>query len=218
MNDTTYNILQPDVRTAAKTTAREWADVIDADDAEQEIWFRILESSADYSEEIASLDKPARVRVLTEIGHQVALNYRDDFELFSGNHTYGTRQVRQMLGRDALAGVHEGSGVPIWELPQPIIKQLERTDTETVTERIDLFIGMHRLEERNARYVYVIVQAFVKDEWDRTNNGMELTRAVDALTREMNRTNRRRKAEYTDGPGTRRVISNAEAQKITRNQ
>lgn len=219
MDTTTYNMLEPDVKTAAKTTAREWADVIDHDDAEQEIWLRILDAGQNTIDTIAGLDKPARVSVLTDIGHQIGMDYRDDYELFSGNYTYGTRQVRKMLENDALAGVEDESGVPIWELPESIIKQLERTDTETVTERIDLMIGMSRLLKRNASYVQLLRDVYLNgvtpdDGTERKN----LTRAVDALTKEMNRVHIARKAEYTEGPGTRKVLTNAEAQKLTRNE
>ena len=36
MDNSTYELLSQDVKTAARTTGREWADVLDADDAEQE--------------------------------------------------------------------------------------------------------------------------------------------------------------------------------------
>jgi len=121
-----------------------------------------------------------------------------------------------MLERDALGGAEDG--VPIWELPESVIKQIERTDTETVTERIDLFIAMGRLMQRNARYVDVVVRAFVTGDWDRSKDGKELTRAVDALTREMNNTHRRRVSEYREGPGTRKVVSNSAAQAMTARQ
>lgn len=218
MDTTTYNALEPDVKTAAKTVGREWVDVIDQDDAEQEIWLLLLDRSDDLPGEIAALEKPARVSYLTEVGHQIAQQYRDDFELFSGNYTYGTRQVRKMLENDALAGVSEESGVPLWELPETVIKQLNRSDTETVTERIDMFIGMSRLVKRNASYVDIITSAYLDRDFDRTKDGKALTRAVDALTKEMNRVHIARNADYTEGPGTRKAISNAKAQAITMKQ
>jgi len=214
MDRTTYNLLAPDVRTAARTTAREWADVIDAEDAEQEIWLLLLSRSDDLPQQIAALEKPARVSYLIEVGHQIGQQYRDDYELFSGNYVYGTRQVRKMLEQNALAGVDEGSGIPLWELPETEIKQLQRTDSMTVTERIDLLIGMQRLVRRNASYADLLVRAYLYDDFDRTNDGKALTRAVDALTKEMNRVHLGRKADYTEGPGIRQVVSNSKAQSM----
>lgn len=219
MDTTTYNALAPDVKTAAKTVGREWADVIEADDVEQEIWLLLLDRSDDLPGEIAALDKPARVSYLTEVGHQIGMQYRDDYELFSGNYTYGTREIRELLDRDALGDLRGdfGDGTPIWELPMAIIEQLNRTDTETATTRIDLGTALKRLQSRNAWYVEVIVSNYV-DGQPIHSHSQELTRAVDALTREMNRAHIARIANYTDGPGTRKAMSNVEAQFVTRNE
>jgi len=206
----------PDIKRAARRVAREWADVIDADDAEQEIALRILDLTEPKVRELYELDRGLRISVLTEIGHQIGMKYRDDYELFSGNHRYGTREVRRMLENDALAGVEEEAGTPLWELPESVILQLQRTSTETVTERIDLFLGMKRLSERNSWYAQVLVANF-RDGEPCHKHRIELTRAVDALTAEMNRIHRRRVAEYTEGPGTRPVISGEQARRITRN-
>jgi len=205
----------PDIKRAARQVAREWADVIDADDAEQEIVLRILELSETKVRELYDLDRALRVKVLAEVGHQVGMKYRDDYELFSGNHVYGTLDVRRMLENGALAGVEEEAGTPLWELPESVILQLRRTSTETVTERIDLFLGMKRLSERNSWYAQVIVANYLHGDPCHTHS-QELTRAVDALTREMNNCRRRRVAEYLEGPGSRTAISGEQARRITR--
>jgi len=217
MDATTYALLEPDVKTAAKTIAREWADVIDIDDAEQEVWLRLLDAGPGVIDVVAGMEKPARVSVLTEIGHQIGMDYRDDFELFSGNWIYGTRDVRLMLDRDALAGVDEASGVPLWELPETVIQQINRTDTETVTERIDLLIGMKRLLRRNASYVDILRAQYLFGTPIHSHS-QELTRAVDALTKEMNRVHIARKAEYVDGPGSRSALSNSRSAAATAKQ
>lgn len=218
MDQKTYDILAPDVKTAARTAGREWADVLEADDAEQEIWLLLLDRSDGLPGEIAALEQPARVSYLTEVAHQIGVQSRDDYELFSGNYLYGTRAVREMLDRDALGGIagDVGVAIPTWEVPEALLEQLNRTDTETATERIDLGIGLKRLHKRNARYVAVIMAQFV-DNQPIHDHSQELTRAVDALTHEMNRTHRARVANYTEGPGSRKAISNEQAQKITRN-
>lgn len=195
MDNETYKLLEQDVRAAARVTGREWADVIDADDAEQEIWVRLLDAGVKTWSEIAGLEKPARVSVLNSIGHQIAMQHRDDYELFSGNYVYGTDQVRKLLGKGDFID----------------IETFDNASDLSFTERTDLISALERLKKRNAAYVNVIGRAFVAgDELDSTER-KNLTRAVDALTHEMNRTNKARRAEYSEGPGTRKVTSNAQA-------
>jgi len=209
--------MMPDVRTAARTTGREWEDVIDSDDAEQEILIRLLELTETKLRELYELERPVRIKLLTEIGHQVGMKYRDDYELFSGNHTYGTRDVRKMLENDALAGVDEESGVPLWELPESVISQITRTESETVSERIDLLLGMKKLVHRNARYGFLIQEKYVRgvEFANEDPDRKAVDRAVDALTREMNNTRRRRVAEYEDGPGARTPVSSTKASRMS---
>lgn len=214
-----YDLLRPDVQTASRTTSRSWEGVIESDDAEQEIWVRLLEAGRSTIDKVLEMDRPLRVSSLTRIGQQVGSQYRDDFEVFSGNWVYGTQDVRKLLDRDALGGERGdyGTDVPMWELPESIIDQLNRTDTETATERIDLFLAMKRLYETNSWYAEIIVSNYV-DNAPVHPHYKDLTRAVDALTREMNRTHTKRKAAYTDGPGTRTALHNEKAQKLTRSQ
>lgn len=214
-----YDLLLPDVRTAARTTARSWDGVIEFDDAEQEIWVRLLEARTT-TNTVLEMDRPARVSALTRIGQQIGSQYRDDFEVFSGNWVYGTQDVRKMLDHDALGGERGdfGTDVPMWELPESIIDQLNRTDTETATERIDLFRGLKRLYASNSWYAEIVVSNYVDCDPVHPNR-IDLTRAVDALTKEMNRTHTRRKAAYDEGrPGTRAAMPNEKAQKLTRSQ
>lgn len=223
MTEDDYRALESDVKTAARTTAREWEGMIDADDAEQEVWVRLLESPSSMTE-ILGMDKPARVSALTRIGRQIGSQYRDDYGYFSGNYSYGTEEVREMLDRGALDSEETsgdfGAGMPpLWELPLNIIGKLERTDTETATERVDLVLGVRGLRDSKSPYYAEIINRYVYDITPQDGGARkQLTRAVDALTNEMNRVNTRRKAGYEQGPGTRKVMTNAEAQKLTRNE
>lgn len=209
-----------DVQSAARKVAREWADVITAEDAEQEIWLRILSSSNDYLSKIVELEKAARVAVLAQIGHQVGLKYRDDYELFSGNHRYGTYQVRELLDSGVLAG-RVDEAIPLWEMPESVVRQIERTDNETLTEMMDLFGGLKALYRRNPRYAEIIESEYGAnpsieplDNADR----VRLTRAVDALTSAMNNAHRRSFAEYSEGPGSRKATSNEKSRAISQRQ
>lgn len=205
-----------DVKRAARITAREWADVIDADDAEQEIWLRLLDSSKSYLSQVYELEKETRQALLAKIGHQVGMKYRDDYELFSGNHRYGTYQVRDLLEAGVLDRVADESLV-VWELPESVVRQIERTDNETLTEMIDLFEGLKGLQKRNTRYAEIIVANY-RDGEPIHEHRKDLTRAVDALTAAMNNCHRRKVAEYTEGIGTRNVISNEKARFISQRQ
>lgn len=188
MDNSTYELLSQDVKTAARTTGREWADVLDADDAEQEIWARLLDAGTNVWTEIAGMEKPARISVLNEIGHQIGMRYRDEYELFSGNYVYGTKEVRKLL-----------DGGNFLSLP-------DRSDTLTLSERTDLISALERLRKRNAHYVDILIKQFVEHDPIHTHS-QELTRAVDALTHEMNRVNRARQGEFVEGPGSRKAIA-----------
>lgn len=194
MDATTYSLLEKDVKAAARVTGREWADVIDAEDAEQEIWMLLLSRSEELPGNIASLDKAARMSVLVEIGHQIGVQYRDDYELFSGKYVYGTRQVRELLEKTDFVD----------------IETFDNATDMSFTERTDLVSALARLKKRNARYVAVLGANFVQGE-PIHSHAQELTRAVDALTHEMNRTHKARRAEHLTGPGTRKITSNAQA-------
>lgn len=205
-----------DVKRAARTTAREWADIIDVDDAEQEIWIRLLDSSKDYLGEVAKLGKEARQALLAKIGHQVGLKYRDDYELFSGNHRYGTYQVRELLESGVLDRVADET-FAVWELPESVVRQIERTDNETLTEMIDLFEGLKDLHRKNPRYAQIVVANY-RDGEPIHEYPIQLTRSVDALTVSMNNCHRRQVAEYLEGPGTRKAVSNEKARIISSHQ
>lgn len=184
-----------EVTRAARITARRWPGVIDSEDAEQEIWVRLLES--DYLDRLAEMDSAARTHVLGRIGGQVASRYRDDYEAFSGNLSYGTDEVRAMLRAGLLA------------------RQRRELDpsSETLTEFLDLHEGAQSLRDGSPQYAETIHKVFL--EGGTVDHRMQVTRAVDALTREMNRVSSRRFALHADGPGTRTVLSNAQAHYVT---
>lgn len=210
--DKAVETLAADVTIAARTVGREWADVITVEDAEQEIWLRLLESSEGYMAKVAGLDKALRIAQLTKIGHQAAMKQRDAYELFTGNHRYGTKQVRALLEAGILERAVEET-TPLWELPESVVRQIERSDNETLSEMLDLFAGLKDLWRRNEQYAKFIVAEFQEGN-PIHGHAQNLTRAVDALTSAMNNCHRRRHAEYSEGPGTRDVITNSRAQII----
>lgn len=189
--------LYEEVERAGRITARRWPGVIDAEDAEQEIWVRLLES--DYVDRLTEMEPAARSHVLGRIGSQVASQYRDDLEVFSGNVSYGTDEVRAMLKAGLLARQR---------------KELDPS-SETLTEFLDLHEGAQGLRDRSPQYAETLGKAFLLKE--DTGHSMNLTRAIDALTVEMNRVSARRFSDH-DGPGSRQALSNEQSIYITRNE
>lgn len=187
MDTEIYELIEPDVEIAARTTAREWPGIVDQEEAAQEIWLVLLDASAEALSRVVEMDRPQRVSALTTYGHRIASRERDDHDLFAGNFFYGVGHVQALLDADGLL-------------------DLEREDpgSMTTTERIDLQIAYARLREKNARYAFLVDERYVQgvsfahDDPDRK----ACERAVTALTREMNRSFRSRQAAY-EGPGSR---------------
>jgi hypothetical protein len=200
MDSTTYELLKPDVVTAAKTTARQWPGTIDEEDAEQEIWALLIEAPKSI-DVLSQMERPNRVSTLTLYGHRVAARYRDDYELFSGNYLYSTDYVRRLLDADIL--VFSG----------------DRPDKLTFSEWVDITEAFAKVQQRNAGYADLIARVFIQGEKLQSGaDRMQLTRAVDSLTKEMNRVHTSRVLNYTEGPGTRRVMSNTQAEYYTAEQ
>lgn len=179
----------PDVRRAARFTARSWYPVIEEEDAEQEIILRIME--ADYLETIVALDPAARAETLRKIGAQIASEYRNAYDHFSGNFYYSTNDVREILKR---VGTN-------------------REKASSNTERLDLEEGLEVLRERNPRYENAIIRRYWHEE--DIHDTKLLSRATDLLTEYMNNVHRNR-GGFTEGVGTRRLISSRKAKAISR--
>lgn len=175
-----------EISRAAHIVARKWPGVIDADDVNQEIWVRLLSQK---TSALDALDPDARLRTLVRIGDQVAADYRNDHEVFSGNVYYGTDDVRALLKKGLLA------------------KRREDLDaaSETLTEFIDLHEGAVMLRNTQPQHAAVVSDVFLFGNED--DDRKRATRAVDALTRCMNRVHTTRYAH--EGPGSRRAISNS---------
>lgn len=189
--------LTDEVRAAARIVAQQWPGVIDADDAEQEIWVRILES--DYVDRLSEMDAPARASVLRKIGSRAASEERDDFEVFSGNVFYGTKDVRRLLASGLLDKPHKKIDV----------------NSETLTGWLDLHEGCQALRDENPDYADAIGSKFLLGDPVGSADRKRLQRAVDRLTIHMNRVHTRRFAVHHDGPGSRQAVSNARARAIT---
>lgn len=172
--------LIPKVRAIAHKTAAYWPGTIDADDVEQEISLRLLELSDDALERLDQSPHAGVMSTLHMLGMQIASDYRNDYEVFSGNYRYSGEEVRSLLESGALVFA----------------------DEMTVTERVDLTNAMQRLDETSPQYAEAIFRRYVEDINDRADKDT-LSRAIRSLTREMNHSFNKATAEH-EGPALRK--------------
>lgn len=191
MNDALEQML-PEISKAADRIGREWAAVTTAEDIEQEIILHLLDKGT--VEKLAGFDSGARYTTLVKIGTQLAAQERVDYDYFTGNFCYSTKEVRKLLEEGILTE--------------------ERVSTNT--ERMDVDEGSQLLADRNERYAGLIAKRYFFG--DKVDEARALSRAVDALTDCMNRVHNNRIRQYEDGPGTRTVVSNSQAQRIISSQ
>ncbi|AIS73726.1 hypothetical protein SEA_PANAMAXUS_51 [Mycobacterium phage Panamaxus] len=209
--------LQPVVRKAAKVVALQWPGVIEADDAEQSIWLKLLESPGTV-DKAANLDDLALRRFITRIGHQIASKERWDYAYYKGAYRYSVHEVKRLLKSGALKEQEQ-------ELKaQTFDKESVSTGKTTPTTQIpddvmDLRRALIRVAERNEGYAEILIKRYRLDEFPADKSeASALTRAHDLLVKEMNRTRRADYEERADGPGTRRVLTNAQARNLSSTQ
>lgn len=199
MNDETYNQLAKAVHYAARATQDEWPGIVEADDVEQDIWVRLLESPGS-AERLADMNDRDRKVSLNKIGRQLAIEERSSHEWFSGQVHYSTDDVREMLEAGAL--VNEG---------------FMGDD-----DRLDFGEGVISLREANPNFVSALWDRYEETEetrifdLDSSTNRDRIARAVRKLTNFMNGSQKARNENHT-GPGSRKAISNADARHITDN-
>lgn len=191
----TIDDLFPEVTKAAKTATRSWTGALDAEDVEQDMWVKILESTNTLPS-LLSYEANRRGKVLRAIARQCAqadVASRDDF---SASATYSTDDVRRILEK---GGADEGNpGSP---------SHIEWLDTQA---------GLRAIKPW---YAEVVFSRYVVGDWNMKSNTNRyvLLEARDALTRAMNNIHKAA-AENHDGPGSRKVLSNAVTQSAARRE
>lgn len=178
----TIEDLRQAVKTAATIVARDWVTTLDPDDVEQDIWLELMEDN-NLLEEAKASDNP--VAILKHLGNRSASKVVNAYEFHSGQYQYGTKEVRAILEQGVLS----------------------TNEFKTLTEQADMTGGLENLRERLDRYADIIVGRFFWN--DKSYDSKTVTRAVDALTQEMNRVNTTRRFSHIEGPGKRKASSNA---------
>lgn len=195
--------LRKDIRSAALSVHVEWGEVIEVDDLQQEMWVRLLE--ADYKRRLLDMDSPARKKTLRVIAEQICKNTRRDYMYYSGNFYYSTREVRKLLRDGELSPDWEGDIKSPRYDPDKVTNTKGQMDDYVCSVR-DLNAAYAVLAREDSAYYATITNHYVHDINTRdASGGKKLTRAVDKLTRIMNRLHRTPRYE---GPGTRKVVAN----------
>ena len=173
------------VSDAARIIAAEWPNILDKDDAQSLIMISVLEHNLTAT--IRDKVEPAkRVSYLVQIGRRIANKERVDYERFTGNLLYSTRDVRALLDAGALLNVDGG------------LFSASMTDVRLAVKTLP---AQHReVLERRWRFNETVI--------DRKS----ITRAVDALAAFMNR----RAGAAHEGPGSRNAMTNSAAQAALR--
>lgn len=171
--------LDEDVHHAARKVAAKW-QAVELEDLKQDLWERILNFSEEAVRTLRNLPQEERRRRLTRQGHQIASAYRDQDDLAHGRYYYSTKQVRDMLDAGAL-------------LPDYATQQLETSrggpgargvlDIGTDVAVMDLRAAVGKLSQKQAHLLWF---RYVEGN-EPEGHPMYLKRAVDALTRKMNR-------------------------------
>lgn len=183
-----------DIQFIARAVAFEWPKATTEEDLAQEMYIRLAETPASV-DKLKELDRRSRLGWLKRIAEQIASIERIDYDYFSGNYCYSTKEVRSALEKGILR-------------QQP---------TKVNPISIDIHTAFEQLSDAKKEE---LVRRYVKFEpaGETSRERMRTQRAVDKLAELMNRSGYKTKHEYHDGPGSRKAISNSEAQHITTRQ
>ncbi len=188
--------LMPVIKRAAKSVAFQWPGVIEADDVEQGIHLRLMESPGSVSK-IYEMEDRAQYRAIVGIGHQLASQERADYDYYKGSYRYSVVEVRKLLNDGALLEPPEGFNEAM----------------------VDLELALAELRDEKPQYWDALLSRYQDGYVPEV--GAEKKKLSDSLTSlvdEMNAINRRRFAERDGGPGSRKVISNSQARHISQMQ
>ncbi|RYH63733.1 MAG: hypothetical protein EON54_07515 [Alcaligenaceae bacterium] len=183
--------LVPVILSAARTVENQWPGVADADDLQQEITIKLLESPSSLDKVFES-ERRLRFRILIRIGHQIASQERADYDYYKGSYRYSVEEAKSVLSKGIL------------------IEPLDGGFDEVV---FDLMEALEVLATKNPGHSDAITKRYA-DEVIPTESAekMVLSRALTSLVGEMNKSHSRRFSERDSGPGSRSVVSSEFAQ------
>jgi hypothetical protein len=212
-NGVDISVLAEDIKKAARTVSFQWPTVVDADDLEQDIYVHLLERKGSLEKLLTEFDGRNRLNAIIAIGHQIASQERDAYDIFSGNFRYSVDEVRRILEERALHDEDPSLGSN-WTISDDYISkggEFEDAVLNRSSCEIDLLRGFGRLLKQNSKYAEIIRRRYLLSEsFSDGADRKQLNRALTALTSEMNRSFKQQQREH-DGPGSRKPVSAAAA-------
>lgn len=188
--------LYPVIDKAARAVAFQWPGVVEQDDVGQMIATHMWERPSSLLK-VSKMESASRYRAVVGIGHQLASKERADYDYYKGAYRYSVQEVKALLKRGVLV-----------------------SDVGGFDEAVsDLMEALEALTTKTPQYVEAVVSRYADEEVPKTKSGKDaLSRGLTSVANAMNKSNKRRHMERDDGPGTRKVLSNAQAQAITDHQ
>lgn len=158
---------------------------VDWQDISQDMWVWMLENPNQYNKYV-ELEDP--FKELKKIAKQELYKQNNALEYFSGNYTYTPGEVRGLLS-----------------------EYLIDVELEAVAEHVDLVEGLLMLRTQAPSYFKTTIDKWVHGKEPHHNM---VTQSVEKLTILMNQVNRAARYSY-EGPGSRKVLTNSQAQART---
>lgn len=207
MNWSDLDGLTVHIKKAAKFVAYQWPGVIDATDAEQALYLRLLESPGSLTKIKQMEDDRAKYRAIVGMANQIASRERSDYAYYKGSYRYSVGEVRGLLEVGALQEAELDPDVQTYDSEGGKPKAgWSKPPVDAAV--LDLRAALELLRRRNTLQSDAIVARFLFDD---TPDKHVLHRAVESLTNEMNRVYRTAHASRDDGPGTRKVTTREQA-------
>lgn len=166
MDDVQIKDLKPAVKRAARQAYFNWGD-LEADEVEQELWKFILERPS-AQEYLINGNKAQRHKALTMQANHICSQERIDYERFSGNWRYSSREAKSLMLR--VYGPSSGDY------------------KVSVEEKMDLDVALERMAVSNEKYYKVLEDFFVHGTYERKleKDKRRLQRAIETLAQTMN--------------------------------
>lgn len=183
----------PVIAKAARSVAYQWPGVVEADDVEQAIYLKLLESPGTVAK-VGEYEERAKYRFLTRMGHQIASQERTDYDYYKGAFNYSVGDAKNALKGGILTAV-----------------VFEKGQVEIGCDLFDA-LGELKIEYVEAIYMRYALNAVPKD----TKSKDTLKNGLARLTDEMNKVAKRKFSAREDGPGTRATVTPASAQYLSK--
>lgn len=204
--------LNREIERAARHMEIEWPDVVDSwEDLAGDIQVKLVQENQAVN--LLALESKPRKITLTKIAQRIASSYRDDYEYFSGNFLYSTQEVRRILEKGVLSGLHEEMEDKEGNVLSDYVgeEKLQPHQVRTQLEHLDVINAVREMDtvQKSKLFRKFVLREKPVNDADRKS----MDRSVDALTLKLNRQRRKAVADH-NGPGARKAMSNIQAKGV----